>query len=182
MNNLLYPDLTDEVRSRAQRVRLAAFDVDGTLTDGHLLYTEDGHEIKAFQAHDGLGLKRLQHYGIEVAIITARVSHALALRAGELGITHLYQGRDRKRDCLADIAAALHLSLEECAMIGDDLPDLAAMRAAGLAVAVANAHPWVKAAAHWQTSHHGGNGAAREVCDLLLEVQGFSQLEWDHWC
>ncbi len=181
MSYLLYPDLPDVVRDRAQRVRLAAFDVDGTLTDGHLLYTEDGHEIKAFHAHDGLGLKRLRHYGIEVAIITARVSHTLALRAEELGITHLYQGRDEKRSCLADIAAALHLSLEECAMIGDDLPDLAAMHAAGFAVAVANAHPWVKTAAHWHTTRCGGNGAAREVCDLLLEVQGFSKVERDYW-
>ena len=174
-------DLPADVLDRAARIRLAVFDVDGTLTDGRLWYSEGGHETKVFHVHDGLGLKQLQANGVLVALITARISHPVALRAEELDIAHVYQGQSDKRACLLELLDALHLAPEQVAFIGDDLPDLPPMRIAGLAVAVANAHPWVAEQAHWQTSKSGGLGAAREVCDLILHAQGKSDAERERW-
>ncbi|TPG07298.1 HAD-IIIA family hydrolase [Rhodanobacter glycinis] len=174
-------DLPADILARAAKIRLAAFDVDGTLTDGRLWYGEDGHETKVFHVHDGLGLKRLQANGVQVALITARISHPVALRAEELDIAHVYQGQGDKRGCLLELIDALHLTPEQVAFVGDDLPDLPPMRIAGLAVAVANAHPWVAGQAHWQTSKSGGMGAAREVCDLILHAQGKSDAERERW-
>lgn len=174
-------DLPADILARAALIRLAVFDVDGTLTDGRLWYGEDGRETKVFHVHDGLGLKRLQANGVEVALITARISHPVALRAEELDIAHVYQGQGDKRGCLLELLDALHLTADQVAFVGDDLPDLAPMRIAGLAVAVANAHPWVAAQAHWQTGKAGGAGAAREVCDLILHAQGRSDAERERW-
>ena len=174
-------NLPADLLARAAPIRLAAFDVDGTLTDGRLHYGEDGRETKVFHVQDGLGLKRLQSYGIQVAIITARISHAVSLRAEELGITHVYQGQGDKRACLRDLLDALNLTADQAAFIGDDLTDLAPMGIAGLAIAPANAHPWVAERAHWQTTRSGGEGAAREVCDLLLLAQGKADAERARW-
>ncbi len=174
-------DLPADILARAAKIRLVAFDVDGTLTDGRLWYGEDGRETKVFHVHDGLGLKRLQANGVQVALITARISHPVALRAEELDIAHVYQGQGDKRSCLLELIDALHLTPEQVGFVGDDLPDLPAMCIAGLAVAVANAHPWVAEQAHWQTRHGGGMGAAREVCDLILHAQGKSDAERERW-
>ncbi|TAL74777.1 MAG: HAD family hydrolase [Rhodanobacter sp.] len=174
-------DIPPAVLARAAQIRVAAFDVDGTLTDGRLWYGEDGHEAKVFHAHDGLGLKRLQANGIAVALVTARISHPVALRAEELGIGHVYQGQGDKRACLEALLDALNLTPEQAAFTGDDLPDLPAMRLAGLAIAVANAHPWVANEAHWRTHLPGGMGAAREVSDLLLLAQGKADAERERW-
>jgi 3-deoxy-D-manno-octulosonate 8-phosphate phosphatase (KDO 8-P phosphatase) len=174
-------NLTADLLARAAKIRLAVFDVDGTLTDGRLWYGEDGHEAKIFHVHDGLGLKRLQANGVQVALITARISHPVALRAEELDIAHVYQGQGDKRACLLELLDALHLAPEQAAFIGDDLPDLPPMRIAGLVVAVANAHPWVAEQAHWQTGKSGGMGAVREVCDLILHAQGKSTAERERW-
>ena len=174
-------NLTADILERAARIRLAVFDVDGTLTDGRLWYGEDGRETKVFHVHDGLGLKRLQANGVQVAIISARISHPVALRAEELDIAHVYQGQGDKRACLLELLDALHLTPEQAAMTGDDLPDLPPMRIAGLAVAVADAHPWVIEQAHWHTTAGGGQGAAREVCDLILQAQGKRAVERERW-
>jgi 3-deoxy-D-manno-octulosonate 8-phosphate phosphatase (KDO 8-P phosphatase) len=174
-------NLPADLLARAAGIRLAVFDVDGTLTDGRLWYNEDGHEIKVFHVHDGLGLKQLQANGVQVAIISARISHPVALRADELDITHVYQGQNDKRTCLLELLDALQLTPEQAAFVGDDLPDLPPMHIAGLAVAVADAHPWVVEDAHWQTRHAGGLGAAREVCDLILFAQGKSDAERERW-
>ena len=173
--------LPAELLARAARIRLAVFDVDGTLTDGRLWYGEDGRETKVFHVHDGLGLKLLQSYGVQVALITARISHPVALRAEELKIAHVYQGQSDKLACFRELLAALGLEAEQAAFVGDDLPDLPPMRQAGLAVAVANAHPWVAEQAHWRTSKTGGMGAAREVCDLILLAQGKAEIERGRW-
>ncbi|TBR37134.1 MULTISPECIES: KdsC family phosphatase [Dyella] len=170
-----------DILERAAKIRLAVFDVDGTLTDGRLWYAEDGHETKVFHVHDGLGLKLLQSAGIQVAIITARISHPVALRAEELDIAHVYQGQSDKRASLQQLLDALNLAPEQAAFIGDDLPDLPAMGLSGLAIAVANAHPWVAERAHWQTQRSGGQGAAREVSDLLLLAQGHWDAEKERW-
>ncbi len=103
------------------------------------------------------------------------------MRAEELDIAHVYQGQGDKRSCLLELIDALHLTPEQVGFVGDDLPDLPAMCIAGLAVAVANAHPWVAEQAHWQTRHGGGMGAAREVCDLILHAQGKSDAERERW-
>ncbi|MGH8114563.1 MAG: KdsC family phosphatase [Rhodanobacteraceae bacterium] len=164
-------DIPPDILARAANIRLVAFDVDGTLTDGRLWLAEDGREIKAFHVHDGLGVKLLREHGIEVAIISARISHAVELRAEQLGIDYVYQGKADKLGCLRDILDASGLNAEQAAYVGDDLPDLPPMRACGLAVAVANARPEVVREAHWQTRAKGGQGAAREVCDLLIAAQ-----------
>ena len=174
-------NLPPDLLARAAAIRLAVFDVDGTLTDGRLWYGEGGLETKAFHVHDGLGLKRLQANGVHVAIISARLSQPVALRAEELGIAHVYQGQADKRACLRDLLDALGLAPEQSAFVGDDLPDLPPMHLAGLAVAVANAHPWVLEQAHWTTRRAGGEGAVREVCDLILHAQGKSDAERERW-
>jgi 3-deoxy-D-manno-octulosonate 8-phosphate phosphatase (KDO 8-P phosphatase) len=170
-------DLPAEIRERAARIKLAMFDVDGVLTDGRLCYSDDGRESKAFHVHDGFGLKRLMANGIEVAIITARMSHMVTERTAELGIAHVYQGQESKLACYEQLIHALKLAPEHCAYCGDDLPDLAVMQRVGLSIAVANAHLWVRERAHWRTQARGGDGAVREVCDLLLAAQGKAERE-----
>ena len=174
-------DLPADVLARAAKIRVAVFDVDGTLTDGRLWYGGDGRETKVFHVHDGLGLKQLLGHGVQVAIISARISHPVALRAEELDIAHVYQGQNDKRACLLELLDALNLTPDQAAFTGDDVQDLPAMHMAGLAVAVANAHPWVAEQAHWQTRLGGGQGAAREVCDLILHAQGKSAAERERW-
>ncbi len=165
------PARTD-LHARAQRVRVACFDIDGVLTDGRLWMNDQGVELKGFHAHDGLGLKRLREHGIEVALISARRSECVSLRAQELGIHLLFQGQTDKLSCFEQLLLGLQLNADQAAYTGDDLPDLAVLECAGLAVAVANAVTAVKTAAHWITEREGGNGAVREVCELILAAQG----------
>ncbi|MEO8803712.1 MAG: 3-deoxy-manno-octulosonate-8-phosphatase KdsC [Rudaea sp.] len=172
-----FNDLPTDIRERAARVRLAIFDVDGVLTDGKLTFSDDGRELKSFHAHDGFGLTRLMANGIEVAIITARMSHIVSQRTAELGIAHVYQGQESKLDCFEHLIHALKLEPVQCCYSGDDLPDLAVMKRVGLSIAVANAHPWICERAHWRTRHAGGDGAVREVSDLLLMAQDKAQGE-----
>ena len=174
-------DLPADIRERAARVKLAIFDVDGVFTDGKLWYADDGREWKAFHVHDGLGLKRLMANGIEVAIITARISHLVTERTAELGIAHVYQGHEDKLASFEQLIHALKLAPEQCSYCGDDLPDLPVMTRVGLSIAVANAHPWVAERTHWRTRQRGGDGAVREVCDLLLTTQGKAAAELERW-
>jgi 3-deoxy-D-manno-octulosonate 8-phosphate phosphatase (KDO 8-P phosphatase) len=161
-----------EVLERAAKIRLIGFDVDGTLTDGRLHYGTDGHEAKGFHVQDGMGLTLLRHAGIELALVTARLSPVVAARGKELEIQHLHIGERSKLACMQRIAAEMGIGMDETAFMGDDLPDLATLRTVGLAVAPANAHHWVLPAAHWVTPRGGGAGAARDACDLLLHAQG----------
>ncbi len=173
--NLPTPDtLAAELRERAARVRLLALDVDGTLTDGRLLLAAEGIEIKAFHAHDGQGLKILREVGIEIALITARTSDVVTQRAGDLGIKHVHQGCHDKRSSLRNLSRLLDLEASQVAFMGDDLPDLAPMGWCGFSIAPANAHPWVRERAHLVTRAAGGQGAARELCDLILDAKGLS--------
>lgn len=168
-------DFPADVRERAARVRLAAFDVDGTLSDGTLWYGAQGEQLKAFHVHDGLGLKLLREHGIEVALVTARESLVVEARARELGLRHVFQGARDKRGTVEHLLHALKLDFDALAFMGDDLPDLPVLRLAGLSVAPANAHPWVAERVHWRTRHRGGEGAARELADLLLAAQGHAE-------
>lgn len=163
--------LDADIRARARKIKLACFDVDGTLTDGRLHYDSEGRESKDFHVLDGQGMVLLRRFGIAVALITARSSQAAAHRARDLGV----QGFIGAKDKLAQVRALCEeqgLDLSEVAFMGDDLPDLEAMLAVGLSVAPANAHRWVADRARWITTARGGQGAARELCDLLLDAQG----------
>jgi 3-deoxy-D-manno-octulosonate 8-phosphate phosphatase (KDO 8-P phosphatase) len=159
------------LKTRAGNIRLACFDVDGTLTDGRLFFDSEGREIKAFHVHDGQGLVLLRQIGIEVALITARHSEVALRRAAELNV-RAFVGVKDKLACVRELCAELSIGLEAVCFMGDDLPDLAAMRAVGLSVAPANAHALTRDAAQLRTSANAGAGAARELCDLLLAAQG----------
>ncbi len=153
-------------------IRLLALDVDGVLTDGRITYSNSGEELKSFNIKDGLGIKLAQKAGIEVAIITGRSSPMVERRAAELGITTIIQGREDKLVALRELCAARALTLDACAYMGDDLPDLGAIRAAGIGLTVADASVPVLDAADWQASRNGGAGAVREACEALLEARG----------
>ncbi len=164
-------NLDDSLRRRAARIRLACFDVDGTLTDGRLIYDDEGRESKAFHIHDGQGLVLLRRAGIEVALITARHSPAAERRARELGV-RIHTGVKDKLAQVDALCSELSIGREEVSFMGDDLPDLPPFRAVGLAIAPADAHAWTARHAHWRTQGRAGAGAARECCDLLLGAQG----------
>ena len=162
----------DAVLERASRIRLLVLDVDGVLTDGRLYISAAGEELKVFHVRDGSGLVAAQRAGIAVAIISGRDSAAVTRRAAELGIRHVRQGVSDKGAEFDRLLAELGVAAEHAACVGDDTPDLPMLRRAGLAVAVADAHPALREAAHWITPSNGGLGAVRDVCDLLLSTRG----------
>ncbi len=161
-----------ELLLRAQAVRVAFFDVDGVLTDGGLYFSEAGEALKRFHTLDGHGIKLLQRAGITPAVVTGRDSPALRLRLEALGVTHVRYGTEDKRPAAEAILAELGLGWTEAAAIGDDWPDLPVLRRCALAVAPPAAQAEVLALAHHVTSAAGGQGAAREFCDLLLVASG----------
>jgi 3-deoxy-D-manno-octulosonate 8-phosphate phosphatase (KDO 8-P phosphatase) len=161
-----------ELLLQAQGVRIAFFDVDGVLTDGGLFFSESGESIKRFNTLDGHGLKLLQKAGIVPAVITGRDSAALRVRLRALGVEHAIFGTEDKRPAAEQVLATLGLTWAQAAAMGDDWPDLPVMRRCALACAPANAHAEVQASAHHVTQARGGDGAAREFCDLLLMASG----------
>ena len=165
-----------EVLLRAQGagcgVRAAIFDVDGVLTDGTLYVGEQGEAFKPFSVLDGHGLKLLAAGGIEPLVVTGRDSPAVRRRLAELGITHAVYGAADKLAAATRLLSALGLGWGEVAAIGDDWPDLPLLSRAALACASANAHAEVLARAHHVTARRGGEGAVRELCDLLLMASG----------
>jgi 3-deoxy-D-manno-octulosonate 8-phosphate phosphatase (KDO 8-P phosphatase) len=161
-----------QIIEKARKIRLLVLDVDGVLTDGRLYFNETGGEIKAFNSLDGHGIKMLQSSGIETAIITGRNTQLVAKRARDLGITHLYQGREDKLTALRELWEATEFSPQETAYVGDDWPDLPAIRASGLGITVANGNIHVIEHAHWCTTSRGGEGAVREVCEFIMSAQG----------
>lgn len=162
----------EELNQRASRIRLLCLDVDGTLTDGRLVYDGEGRETKAFHVLDGLGMQLLEEHGVTVALVTARRSAAVQARARDLGLQHVHTGVKDKAATVRMLCASLGLAANEVAHMGDDLPDLPALGLAGLAAAPANAHPWVAERVHFVTALRGGQGAVRELCDLILAAQG----------
>ena len=161
-----------DILDKAAQVKLIIFDVDGVLTDGRLILGDDGQEYKAFHSRDGHGMKMLQQSGVEIGIITGRSSQVVALRMASLGVQHVYQGREEKLPAFEELIHKLGVTAEQVAYVGDDVVDLPILRRVGLAVAVADAHPLVLQHAHWQTPHGGGKGAARDVCEFIMEAQG----------
>lgn len=153
-------------------IKLAIFDVDGVMTDGRLVYTDSGEELKSFHARDGLGLKALMQNGIEVAIMTARESPVVTRRARELGINHVLQGCSDKGQALEQLLARLSLSAAQCAYAGDDLVDWPAMRQCAFKCAPADAAEWIRRRADFISVHAGGRGAVRDICERILATQG----------
>lgn len=158
-------------RTDPASIDLLVLDVDGVLTDGRLHYSARGEVLKVFDVKDGYGIKRLARTGVTVAIISGRRSAMVAKRAKDLGIRHVYQGSEDKLPIFERLRKQLKLEAAACAIVGDDMPDIPVMRAAGLAFAPADAHPTAIAAADMVTPQLGGRGAVRAICDLLVAAR-----------
>ncbi len=165
-------NLSEQLLLSAKKIKLLTLDVDGVLTDGTIYYSDQASEIKAFNTQDGLGIKLLHRFGIQTAIITGRCSPMVKRRAKELGIQDIFQASSNKQEAFQSLLKKYHLSKEEVAHVGDDLPDLTIMKQCGLGIAVENANWFVKAQADWKTEREGGHGAVRCVAELLLLSHG----------
>jgi 3-deoxy-D-manno-octulosonate 8-phosphate phosphatase (KDO 8-P phosphatase) len=159
------------IHERCRGIDLVVMDVDGVLTDGRIIYTERGEEVKAFHVRDGSGIKRWLQLGKQAALLTGRASPIVERRGQELGITAIIQGAQDKLPAFERLLAELGIAAERAAYIGDDWPDVPVLRRCGLAVAVADACDETMAAAHYVTHAAGGQGAVRELIDLLLRHQ-----------
>jgi 3-deoxy-D-manno-octulosonate 8-phosphate phosphatase (KDO 8-P phosphatase) len=166
-------------QARARKIKLLLFDVDGVLTDGKLYFPPSNAgsptsaiEVKGFHAHDGASISLARLGGLKTGLITKRSSETVALRARDLKLEFIYQGVDDKRTCFEEVVERAGLQLEEAAFVGDDVIDLPAMRAGGLAIAVMNARAEVKKEAHYVTAHAGGEGALRDAVEFILKAQG----------
>jgi len=166
MNNS-HPDLIKKL----EQVEIFLLDVDGVLTDGSIIYNDDGIETKAFNVKDGLGIRLLESSGIKTVIITGRSSKALLHRCGDLGISEIFDGVTSKAPVLDIISAKFEIQPKQTAFMGDDLPDLPLMDLVGLPIAVADAHEAVLEKAHMVTAAKGGKGAVREVCESILKAK-----------
>lgn len=163
------------LQSKAARIRLVVLDVDGVLTDGSIWTGPDGEAVKRFYTRDGLGIKLLQSAGIPVAILTGRLSKQTASRAADLGIKAVMQGKTFKGDAFKELTQSFGLGDEEVAYMGDDIPDIPPLKAAGLAACPADAASEVLPLADFVSSAPGGNGAVRSLAELILRAQN----RWD---
>jgi 3-deoxy-D-manno-octulosonate 8-phosphate phosphatase (KDO 8-P phosphatase) len=160
-----------DLEARAATIRLLVLDVDGVLTDGRLYFSSRGEEMKSFHVRDGAGIVALLRADVRIAVISGREFKAVDHRMHELGVTLVRQGVKDKLLALEQILESCSVTLNEVACVGDDTPDVPLLSAARLGIAVADAHPAAKKAAHWITNAPGGCGAVREVCDLLLSAR-----------
>ncbi|MGB7203785.1 MAG: HAD-IIIA family hydrolase [Pyrinomonadaceae bacterium] len=159
------------VEERARRIKLLIMDCDGVLTDGRIYFGPTGEELKVFHVRDGQGLVEFHKAGFRSGIISGRNSPIVELRAKQLGVEFIFQGRKEKVSAFHELIAAAGVTAEETAFIGDDTPDAEVFPYVGLAVAVADAHEAVKAAAHYVAKADGGRGAVRELIDLILNAK-----------
>lgn len=166
---------TPDLVARARAIELLLLDVDGVLTDGSVVYSDDGRELKRFHVRDGSGLKLWHAAGKRSAIVSGRASLAVERRAAELGIRPVLQGRDDKLRAFAEVLTATGLKPDQVCALGDDLPDVPVLRTCGLAVAVADACPEARGVAAYVTAVPGGRGAVRDAIEWLLKLRG----EWD---
>ncbi len=162
--------------SKLSRIKLLLLDVDGVLTSGHIIYSNAGMETKAFHAKDGLGIKLLMNAGIDIGIVTGRSSEALFQRCNDLGIKLIFDGIKEKGAVLDTILSRTGLLAEQVAFMGDDLPDISLLKKVGVSIAVADAHESVKKSVDIITHKKGGDGAVREVCEMMLKANGL----WDN--
>lgn len=163
--------MNTHIIEKAKRVRCLICDVDGVLTDGLLYLDNHGNELKAFHVQDGVGLRLLMAAGIQVAVITTSTNSVIDHRMEQLGIQHYFKGQRNKRHAYNELKQRLDLHDGDFAYVGDDLPDLPIIRQVGLSFAVANAVEQVREFTDWQTEQHGGRGAVREICELILKAQ-----------
>lgn len=164
--------MNKRLTSRARRIRLAIFDVDGVLTDGTVYLSARGEEAKAFNILDGLGFKMLADSGVQLALLSGRKSEIVRLRAKETGVAHVLQGIGDKLAAYEKLLRKLGFAEAESSFMGDDLPDIPVLRRCGLALSVPNAVKIVRDQAHYVTEKAGGGGAVREACELLMRAQG----------
>lgn len=164
--------LSDTLKQRLQNIRLVVFDVDGVMTNGSLNFLADGQEVKSFNTLDGLGIKLLHQAGIRTAIITGRSSSQVSMRAKALGVNWLIQGREDKLTALEEIWQESGESAATTAYMGDDFPDLSAITTVAFGATVPNGHPLLRKEADWCSIRRGGDGAVRELCELILAAQG----------
>ncbi|MBA6382405.1 3-deoxy-manno-octulosonate-8-phosphatase KdsC [Colwellia sp. BRX10-6] len=167
----LYGEITDTAFNTMKKIKLLICDIDGVFSDGRIYLGNDGEELKAFHTKDGYGIKALGASGVDVAVITGRTSNIVATRMSALNVKYIVQGEENKLPALKTMAKQLKLSLEEIAYIGDDMPDYECINAVGLGIAVQDAHPSILSIANYTTFNHGGFGAVREICDLIMLSQ-----------
>lgn len=165
----------DTIINLAKNIKLIIFDIDGVLTNGALFFDNQGQEYKAFNSQDGHGLRMLLECGLQAAIITGRKSKLVDHRMHELGIEIVFQGYRDKRPAFEKLLKQTGLKAEQIAYMGDDVVDLPIMTQVGMAIAVKDAHPFVIQHADYVTSKIGGNGAAREAIETILQAQGLLQ-------
>lgn len=159
------------LKARARKIRCLFLDIDGVMTDCKLYLTPSGEELKAVNVKDGYGIKALMRAGIEVAVISGRPSPAMHKRLTDLGVSHIFLNTEEKIPAYEAVCKKLSLRDEQCAHMGDDVPDLPLFARVGLALAVADAHATAKNAAHWLSKNRGGDGAIREAADMILAAQ-----------
>jgi 3-deoxy-D-manno-octulosonate 8-phosphate phosphatase (KDO 8-P phosphatase) len=167
----------NQIKKIAAKIKLLILDVDGVLTDNMLYTSDNGEEIKRFNVSDGLGISLALSAGIEIALISGRRSKATAHRASDLKIKHLYLGERNKIKAYEDLKKKLNVKDEEIAYMGDDILDVSVLKKAALSICVKNANPLAKKFAKYITSHKGGDGAVREVIDMILESKKVKPLE-----
>ena len=163
--------MDEQLKSRLAALKLVIFDVDGVITDGKLYLGPDGQEWRSTHVRDGLGLKNLPAAGLTTAVISGRPAGGLARRLQALGVSHRYFGQDDKLPLFEELIAQLGIQAHEAAMVGDDTPDLPLFQACGLGFCPADAHQAVREAADWVAPSHGGQGAVREISDLILSAR-----------
>ncbi len=164
--------IMNDLLKKAKNIKLVIFDIDGVMTDGSLFFDNNGDEYKAFNSFDGHGLRMLQECGVKVAIITGRKSELVKHRMNDLGVTLLYQGYRDKTPAFEALLKEVNINKDEITYVGDDVVDLPIMSQLDFAIAVQNAHPFVKKHAHWITERSGGHGAVRDVCEFILQAKG----------
>ena len=167
--------MTEELKNRISKIKMLVLDVDGILTDGTLIVNADGTETKNFNSLDGHGIRLMKRAGCKVAFLSGRFSDPTTVRAAQLEVDYCFQDKHFKLPVLNELAQTENITLENIAYMGDDLPDLPIIRAVGFAATVPNAAPEVKLHAHFITEKTGGNGAVREVIELILKING----KWD---
>jgi 3-deoxy-D-manno-octulosonate 8-phosphate phosphatase (KDO 8-P phosphatase) len=160
-----------EIQQKARQIQLLILDVDGVMTNGGLQFDAEGREYKTFNSLDGQGMRMLLECGIQIAVITGRKSKLVNHRMNDLGVKLVFQGHRDKRPAFSELLKKTGLGCSQIAYLGDDLPDLAVMGQVGMAIAVDNAHAFVKQQADWVTQASGGSGAVREVTDFILKAQ-----------
>jgi YrbI family 3-deoxy-D-manno-octulosonate 8-phosphate phosphatase len=160
-----------ELIERARKVRLVAMDVDGVLTDAGMYYTENGDELKKFNTRDGMGVALVREAGLKTAILTRESTKIVERRGAKMRIDHVFIGVTDKLSCMRELLTKLDLSLDQVAYIGDDVNDYELLCHVGLAAAVRDASRLPKSVAHYVTEAKGGEGAVRELCELILDAQ-----------